>query len=402
MDLLVANASEVATLSGPAPRRGEALDDAGIVEDAGVYVVDGEIDRVDRTGALPSTADVVIDADGGTVVPGFVDPHTHVCFAGHRAEELGMKLRGATYREIAERGGGIPSTVEATRGASVEELVAAARPRLDRMVARGTTTVEAKSGYGLTLEAEGRMLDAIAALDDDPIEVVPTFMGAHAVPEGTDADAYVDRVVDEMLPAVADRAAYCDVFVEEGYFTPAQGRRVLEAAADLGLGLRVHADELSDQGAAELAVELGATSADHLLRVSGEGIEALAGSDTVATLLPAVPDAMLDDAYPPARAMIEAGVAVALGTDMNPNCWCESMQLVQWLACVRMGLTPTEALAASTVNAACALDRGDRVGRLEPGMRADLLVLDAPTHAFVAYGFGTDRVRDVVVGGRPV
>lgn len=415
--LLVTGAAEVCTVPGPAPKRGEALGDVGVVSaeeeggPVGVLAVDGRVEAVGPVEALadPADVDAVVDAKGGTVVPGFVDAHTHCCFAGDRAGELAMKLQGLSYREIAARGGGIQATVRAVRAASEDELVEAALVRLGRMVSHGTTTVEVKSGYGLSLDDEVKMLRAIRRLGEQGLaRVVPTFLGAHAVPEGTQREAYVDAVVDAMLPAVAkeELAAYCDVFVEDGYFTSDDARRVAARAKDLGLGVRLHVDELSDGAGAELAVELDARSADHLLRVSDDGIAALAGSDVAATLLPAVPDAMLAgvgaDAYAPARRMVDAGCAVALGTDLNPNCWCESLQQVQWLACVRMGLTPAEALSAATLNAAYAVGLEDEVGSVEPGKRCDLVVLDAPSHAWTAYGFGADRARDVVVGGRVV
>jgi imidazolonepropionase len=355
----------------------------------------------------------LIDASGKVVMPGFVDPHTHVVFAGDRASEFEMRLQGASYLEILAAGGGIMNTVRATREAAIGEIVSQSRKRLDIMMAHGTTTAEAKTGYGLNTEGELKMLEAIRLLDEShAIDLVPTFLGAHAIPaEYKDrVDEYVSLVVDEMMPAI-EAARYldhqlplfCDVFCEEGAFSLGQSRRILQRAKDLGMGLKIHADEFNSLGGTALAVELGAASADHLARTPEKEIRLLADSNTVGVLLPGTPFGLAEDHYAPARKMIDLGAAVALATDLNPGtCYCESMPFMMALACRHMGMTPAEAIVASTINAAHAVGLGYEVGSLEIGKKADLLVLDIPDYRHLSYLFGTNLVETVIKAGKVV
>lgn len=415
IDLLVHSARQVCVVPAPqgGPQRGVMLGELGMVADGAVAVRDGRIVAVGpeadlRAAYAPAR---MLDAGGGVVVPGFVDPHTHLAWVGDRAAEFEMRVAGATYMQIMAAGGGINSTVRRVREAGVDQVIAETRSRLDRMLRLGTTTVEVKTGYGLDVENELKMLDAIYRLDaEHPVDLVATFLGAHAVPpEYTGrTDAYVDRVVEEMVPTIAAFAQergqpmpFIDVFCEQGVFDVAQTRRVLEAGQAHGLPLKVHADEFATLGGARLAVELGAVSADHLVRTPEEDIRLLGQSDTVAVGLPGTPFGLGHHEYTPARAILEAGGVLAVATDCNPGtCWCESMQFVIALACRYMHLTPAQALAAATLNAAFAIGRGDRVGSLEPGKQADLLVLDAPDVRHLGYRFGGNLVKTVVKAGR--
>ncbi|UCH89574.1 MAG: imidazolonepropionase, partial [Thermoplasmata archaeon] len=349
----------------------------------------------------------VIDLEGLTLMPGFVDPHTHLIFAGQREFELPMKQSGASYLEILASGGGILNTVRATRNASREELVMAATARLDRMLAFGTTTAEAKSGYGLDKDTELKSLEAIAELaKTHTVELVPTFLGAHAVPEEYKGapDDYIEFVISDVLPEVAARklAEFCDIFCEKGVFSVDNSRKLLSAAQKAGLGLRIHSDEIVRLGGTALAVELGAVSASHLMQTSDQEFEGMAERGVIAELLPATPFALMEKEYPRARAMIEAGVPVALSTDLNPNCWTESMQFVIALAAYNMKLHPSEALAAATRNAAFAINRADTVGSLEVGKQADVLVLDAKNHLTIPYHFGVNLIETVIKKGKIV
>jgi imidazolonepropionase len=389
-----------------------------IIPDGAVAIRDGRVLDVGPSAELCGQvrATQSLDAGGRLLMPGFVDPHTHLVWAGERAHEFEMRVAGLSYMEIMAAGGGIMSTVRHTRAASLDELVGQTRPRLECMLAHGTTTIEIKTGYGLNTQDELKQLQAIRRLQDrSPATLVPTFLGAHAVPaeyKGRE-DGYVDLVVEEMLPAVAgemardsgskERLLFCDVFCEEGAFTLEQSRRVLEAAKALGLGLKIHVDEFKALGGTRLAVELGATSADHLVCTPPDEIELLARSGTVAVALPGTPFGLGHHDYTPARALIDAGGALALATDCNPGtCWCENMQLMIALACRTMGMTPAEAISAATINAAHAVGLGGEVGSLEPGKRADLILLDVPAYQHLAYRFGTNLVGAVVAGGRNV
>lgn len=418
-DLLVFNTSQVVTAASPGgPKRGPAMADLGLVPDGAVAVLDGRVAAVGPSEELRAKVQAreSLDVGGRAVLPGLVDPHTHLVWAGDRADEFEMRLAGASYMEIMAAGGGIVSTVRQTRAAGLEELVAQTRPRLERMLAHGTTTVEIKTGYGLNTHDELKQLEAIRRLQGQFAgTLVPTFLGAHAIPEEYKGreDEYVELVVNEMLPAVAAESGtdaqagrpslFCDVFCEEGAFTLAQSRRILEAAKALGFGLKIHVDEFRPLGGTRLAVELGAVSADHLVCTPPDDIKLLAHSETIAVALPGTPFGLGQRDYTPARALIEAGGAVALATDCNPGtCWCESMQLVIALACREMKMTPAEAISAATINAAHAVGLGEEVGSLEPGKRADLLVLDAPSYRHLGYRFGTNLAWAVVAGGRVV
>jgi len=395
-DLVVRNIGRLATLAGPTPRLGAAMNDLRIVESAAVAVRAGRITFAGRAEEVPpGDAARVIDAGGAAVLPGFVDAHTHLVFSGDRDEEIRQRLAGRTYREIAESGGGIVRTVEATRRASVEDLVAGLCRRLDEMLLQGTTTAEVKSGYGLETDCEMRSLEAVAlASKRHPMTVVPTFLGAHEVPIEHRADRrrYVELLTGRMLPDVARRglARFCDVFCEEGVFTVAESREILTAARDLGLALRVHADELCWTGGAELAAEVRATSADHLLFVSEAGMAALARASCVATLLPAAAFYLRLGRQAPARAFIAAGVPVALASDGNPGGGLSpSLPFVVALGCFALGLSLEEAITAVTINAACSVELQADVGSIEPGKRADLVVLRS------------DRLLDLVRVGIP-
>jgi imidazolonepropionase len=422
VDLLIHSAAQLCVIppqaGGPqcGPQRGAHLGELGLIEDGAVAIAEGCVVAVGSTRELASKvhASREIDASGKVVCPGFVDPHTHLVWMGDRAAEFEQRIAGAMYMEIMAAGGGIMSTVRATRDASVDELVAAMRPRLDRMLVHGATTVEVKTGYGLEVDAELRQLEAIVALNrNHPVTLVPTFLGAHAVPaeyKGR-ADAYVDVVIHEMLPAVVEksralgleRLPFCDVFCEDGAFDLAQSRRILEAARALGLPLKIHVDEFASLGGTKLAVDLGATSADHLVTTPPEDIAALGASDTVAVSLPCTPFGLGHRDYTPARAFLEAGAALALASDCNPGtAWNESMPFVIALACRYLRLSPAQALVAATLNAACALDLGDRVGSLAPGCAGDVLVLDIPDYRHLGYRFGTNPVALVVKGGEIV
>jgi imidazolonepropionase len=401
-DLLIHSADRLYTCHGPAPRRGAAQRDAGLLEDAAIASSRGVIVAIGPTAEIRgkvrlSTQATVLDASGSTLVPGFVDPHTHLVFGGDRRDELQRRLAGATYAEIAAEGGGIVKTVRATRAASEEQLVKSAVPRLAAMLRCGTTTVEIKSGYGLDLESELRMLRAIRTLAaEQPIEIAPTFMGAHEVPieyRARRAD-YVSLVVEEMIPAVASDhlAEWCDVFCEQGVFTPEETRRILDAGSRYGLAPRVHADELALSGGSAVAASVGARSADHLIYVDAPHAQLLAERGVVATLLPAAAFFLKLGRFAPARMLIDAGVPVALATDMNPGGgFSPSMPFVMTMAAFAMHMTLEEALVAATLNAAASLDRADRIGSLEVGKQMDAVVIDGTLADLI-------RVGDTVIG----
>jgi imidazolonepropionase len=410
-DFLLHSADRLYTCHGPAPRRGAAQGDAGLLENGavaasgGVIVAVGPSADVRREVSLAAGA-TVVDAKGATVTPGFVDPHTHLVFAGDRRDELQRRLAGATYAEIANAGGGIVKTVRATRQASEEELVDAARPRLGAMLRCGTTTVEIKSGYGLDLETELRMLRAVRTLAaSQPIEIAATFMGAHEVPIEYRArrDDYVRLVVDEMIPAVAAErlAEWCDVFCEQGVFTPAEAGTILEAGVRHGLAPRVHADELALSGGSALAAHVGARSADHLIFVDAPHARLLAERGVVATLLPAAAFFLKLGRFAPARMLIDADVPVALATDLNPGGgFSPSMPFVMTMAAFAMNMTLEEALVGATLNAAASLDRADRVGSLEIGKQMDAVVINGTLADLIR--IGDTVVRSVIKRGTAV
>jgi imidazolonepropionase len=411
--LLVRHADELVTLAGhgAAPLTGAALGELGVIPDGAVatagdrIVAVGPSDLVERSVTLADDARVV-DAHGKTVLPGFVDPHTHLVYAGTREREFPLRLAGASYLEILHAGGGILNTVAATRAADEATLAQRTRERLDTALRHGTTTLEIKSGYGLDTATELRQLSAAQrAGRGHAVRTVTTFMGAHAFPpEFRDApERYLDLIVEAMIPAVAHGglATFCDVFCEEGVFDVAQSRRILEAGRAAGLRPKLHADELASSGGAELAAELGAVSADHLVYASDAGLAAMAAAGVVAVLLPGTTFSLMGSHYAPARRMIDAGVPVALATDANPGSSpTESMQIIVNLACLQLKLSPSEAIAAATLNAAHALGLAHEVGSLEVGKRADLLVVDAPSHTYLAYHYGTNLAERVIAGGR--
>jgi imidazolonepropionase len=383
--------------------------DLEAIADGALVVRDERIAWVGPSAELPplSPGAAVIDASGMTVLPGFVDSHTHLLFAGSREDEFEQRLRGLTYQEIAARGGGINATVQRVRQASKEELKALARPRLHRLLRHGVTTVEVKSGYGLTLADELKCLEAIAELNaEGPLELVPTFLGAHAVPPEfrSNRDGYLRVLVDEMLPEIARcrLAEFCDVFCETGVFSLDESERILRRAHELGFKLKLHADELTPLGGAVLAARLGAISADHLLCITDAGIDALARSGTVATLLPGTAF-FLGMPYAPARRLIERGLAVALASDCNPGtCPTENLPLIGSMACTQMRMLPAEALTALTLNGAAALGLSDRLGSLEVGKQADLVIWGVPDYRHLFYHFGVNHVGTTIKRGRVV
>ena len=411
-DILVIHASELLTLRGPERARAKAeMSELSVITDGAVAISDGIVTDVGKTASILKEHDSQgvekIDAKGRVVMPGFVDPHTHLVYAGSREFELELKAKGKTYMEILEDGGGIYRTVKDTRAASWEELYEQSAARLRSMIAHGSTTIEAKSGYGLDKHVEIRMLEVIKKLGTDhPADLVPTFLGAHTVApeyEGR-SDDYIEFIAADVLPEVSRRklAEFCDVFCEKGVFSAEQSRRVLLAAKQLGMKLKVHADEFRQSGGAELAAEVGAVSADHLGRTSDDGIMAMARKDVIGVLLPGTPYSSMSKDYSDGRRLIDLGVPIALGTDLNPNCWNESMQFTISLACHKMRMTPAEAITASTMNAAAALGLEKKVGSLEYGKRADLLIVEVPKPSHIPYRFGTNLCSLVMKDGRVV
>jgi len=411
--MLIHSAAQVLTLAG-GPQRGYRLGDLGLIEDGAILIRFGNILETGRSSDLLNKYpdEETLDVSGKVVLPGFVDPHTHVIWAGDRAAEFELRLQGKSYLEIMEAGGGIVSTVRETRKASKKQLKDQTRSRLKRMLAHGTTTLEAKTGYGLNSETELLMLQALLELDqEEPLDIVLTYLGAHAVPpeyEG-DTQGYTDLVCKEMIPALAewwpaqtkDSFPYIDVFCETGAFDLDQSRHILETARAYGFPIKIHADEFDNLGGVSLAVELGAASADHLVVTSSEDIKALGGSDTVAVALPCTPFGLAESDYTPANEIIEADGILAIATDLNPGtAWCESMQFASALACRYMKLTPKQAIAAATINAAAAIGMDKKIGSLESGKQADLIVLDIPDYRHIGYRFGTNLVETVIKQGQ--
>lgn len=417
IDLLITNATVVTCANPGGPKRGTALRDVGLLENGAVAVAGGEIVAVGDSAELAGqySARETLDAGGQAVTPSFVDCHTHVVYAGDRVAEFEQRIGGVSYMEIMQAGGGIASTMRAVRASSVAQLVAETRPRLDAMLRLGTTTVEIKTGYGLDTTSELKMLEAIGQLDAaHPADLIPTFLGAHAIPSKykTDPDGYIDLVVEEMLPAAADwyqnsplatrhSPFFCDVFCEANVFSREQSRRVLRAGQRLGLASKIHADEFESLGGVALAVELSATSADHLDVTPAAEMELLAQSNTIGVVLPTVNFNLGSTHFANARALVDAGVALALSTDINPgSAPCPSLPLVMALACRYQRLLPAEALNAVTLNAAHAIGLGERLGSIEPGKQADLLILSTPDYRHLAYEFGGNLVQTVIKRGR--
>jgi len=381
------------------------LKDLRILENHAIHVMDGRIvDILPADTPVPDGAEI-LDAGGRVVMPAFVDPHTHVVFAGTREDEFNMRLQGRTYMEIAAAGGGINSTVRQTREAGEDDLYRQSSENLDRMIAHGIATIEIKSGYGLETETELKQLRVVQRLRENfPVDIRATFMGAHEVPPEyrNDREAFIDLLCEEMLPAAREQgvAEYCDIFCETGVFDIEESRRILTRARELGFDLRMHADELTPLGGAELAAEMNALSADHLVHVSPEGIRAMAASGSVFVMLPGTTFFLRSDHYAPARSIVEAGGILALSTDFNPgSSHTHSMPLIITIACLKMGLTIEEAINAATINGAFALRLHNVTGSLHPGKQADLLFLDAPSYKFLVYNFGVNRISGVMKRG---
>ena len=415
-NMIIKNASELVTCSGFAAKRGRDMGELHIIPGGAVIIKEGMIDVIGTTAEIDaqleqSGADLsgfeIIDAQNKAVLPGFVDSHTHFIFGGYRAEEFAWRLRGDSYMQIMQRGGGIANTVKATRQADPNELLQAGIKRLDAMLSFGVTTVECKSGYGLDKDTEIKQLEVVNHLNGiHYIDIVPTFLGAHAVPENFKGreDEFIDFMLEEVMPLAAERrlAEYCDIFCEKDVFSVAQSRRYLSRAKEMGFKIKLHADEIVQLGGAELAAELKATSADHLLRASDEGIRQMAEAGVVATLLPGTAFS-LKEPYARGRFMIDSDCAVALATDFNPgSCFTESIPLIFALATLYMGITTEEAVSALTINAAAALDRADTIGSLDVGKQGDLVVLEYPSYKFIPYHIGVSTVEKVVKKGNLV
>ena len=410
-NILIKNASEVVTCSGFKAKAGKEMSDLKIIPDGAVVVEEGIIKAVGKSDKILETFKEkdyqVIDASGKSVLPGFVDSHTHFVFGGYRAEEFCWRLSGISYMDIMQRGGGIANSVKATRAASKKELYNSGRKRLDSMLSLGVTTVEGKSGYGLDCETEIKQLEVMDELDRaHPIDVVKTFLGAHAVPEEYkgEEDKFIDYIIKEVLSVVAEKklAEFCDVFCEKNVFSLEQSKRLLLKAKEMGLGLKLHADEIVQLGGAELAAELGAVSADHLLQASERGIKEMAKVGVVATLLPGTAFS-LKEPYPKARYMIDKQCAVALATDMNPgSCFTESIPLIFALATIYMNMTVEEAVSAFTINGAAALNRAETIGSIDIGKKGDIVILEFPSYKYIPYHLGVSCVEKVIKNGRIV
>jgi len=407
--LALLHAAQLVTLAGSKrPRVGSEMSELAIVRDGGMLIRDGRIEIVGDSDEIEKNVGdaEIIDAGGRIVLPGFVDAHTHLVFAGNRLDDFERRAHGETYEQIAAAGGGIWSTVEKTRAASDVDLLAQAKKHAQWFLRCGTTTVEAKSGYGLTVHDELKILRVIRRLNQEtPLEIVPTFLGAHAVPREMSADEHVNCVIQEMLPRVASEklAEFCDVFCDRGYFDIEQSRKILSAAKKLGLELRMHADQLTNSGGAKLAAELQATTADHLEKTDERGVAAMKTSGVQPILLPGSVYALGSTGYPRAREMIEAGLAVVIATDFNPGSSpTPSMPMVLSLACTQMKMSPAEAITASTINPAYSLNRGDNIGSLEIGKLANFSIFDCEDYREIAYWFGFPPMDSVYVRGECV
>jgi imidazolonepropionase len=404
--LAVLHASQLVTLIGPKrPRVGTELSELGIIRDGGMLIHDGKIEKIGPSAEIEKNVgeEEIVDAGGRIVMPGFVDAHTHLVFGGNRLDDFERRSRGETYEQIAKAGGGIWSTVQKTRPASELDLLTQAKKHANWFLRCGTTTVEAKSGYGLTVEDELKLLRVMRQLKKEVrLEIVPTFLGAHAVPRKLSPDEYLDVVITEMLPRVTAEklAEFCDVFCERSYFNIDQSRKILSAAKKAGLSLRGHVDQLTNSGGAKLMAEMGATTADHLEQTDEQGIGALKKANVQPVLLPGSVYALGSSRYPRAREMIEAELAIVLATDFNPGSSpTPSMPMVLSLACTQMKMSPAEAITASTVNAAYSLNRGDKIGSLEPGKLANFVIFDCQDYRELAYWFGISQTHSVYVRG---
>ncbi|MCX6122500.1 MAG: imidazolonepropionase [Ignavibacteriales bacterium] len=409
MNLLIKNIKQLVTVSahGRPFKSGKEMNDLGVIENATVLIENGRFKWIGRSAEFTQTVDEtidVIDASDLVGLPGFVDSHTHLLFAGTREDEFAMRIEGKTYQEIAQAGGGILSTVQATRTATKKELKKRARQHLDTILTEGTTTIEIKSGYGLNEKDEMKILEAINDLTEECLmDIVPTFLGAHAVPPEfkNNSDGYVDLICARMLPYIAQRklTKFCDAFCDQDYFSVKQCRRIFETAKQLGMKIKIHADQLTQIGASKLAAEMGALSADHLEHIDDEGIAALKESGTIATVLPGV-SFFLHCNYPPARKIIDASIPLAIASNFNPgSCMSYSMPMMMTIACTHMSMTPEEAITASTLNGAAALGLSEKLGSIEVGKQADIVLYDIPGYRYLAYHFGTNHVAKVIKHG---
>ena len=413
---LLHNARQILTCAAQKAKRGAYLRDIGLLLNSSLLVEDGKIVDIGPASNIKAKYSKEVedgncsflDMSGKVLLPGFVDSHTHALFVGTREDEFEMRIEGKTYVDILLGGGGILNTVNKIRKADEEELIEESIPRLQRMLRHGTTTVEIKSGYGLDIESEIKMLRAIEGLKGkQELDVVPTFMGAHAIPPeyNNDLDGFTKHIIDEMLPKVANEcsAKFCDIFTEKKVFPYAQSDRILAAARDLGFKVKIHADEIETIGGVDLAIKHDAVSAEHLLKTSEEGIEKLAKSNVIACLLPGTAYSLMHKHYARAREMIDKGVAVALATDCNPgSCYTENLQLIISMACTQMGMLASEAINACTYNAACSLGISDRVGSLEKDKQADIIAMDIPDYKYIPYHFGVNHVSFVMKKGEVV
>lgn len=410
-NLIIKDAKEVVTSSGFKEKKGKAMNDIGLIENASIIIKNGVIEKVGKTEDILKDFDTtgyeILDASDKSVLPGFIDSHTHFVFGGYREAEFNLRLQGASYMEIMESGGGIASTVKATKEASKEELIESGKKRLDSMVEFGVTTVEGKSGYGLETKTELKQLEVMEELDEThPIDIVKTYMGAHDVPKEykDNVDGFVDYLIEEGLPQVKEQgiAEFCDIFTEKNVFEIEQSRRLLLKAKDMGFKLKIHADEIVQLGGAELAAEVGAISADHLLQASDEGLSKMKDSGVIATLLPGTAFSLKED-YARARYIIDNGGAVAIATDYNPgSCHTNSIPLLIALATIYMGMSIEEVISALTINGAAAVDRANTVGSIDVGKKADLIILDAPSYKFLSYNIGVNLVETVVKDGKVI
>jgi len=399
IDILIKNAAEIVTMKGPnRPRIKNEMSDIGIAKNGSIAIKDGLIFDLGKN--LKYKAETVIDAKGKTVLPGFVDPHTHLVFSGSREFELDWKLKGLSYIDIKKKGGGISYTVEKTRKASVKNLEDQARDRLDRMLLNGTTTIEAKSGYGLDTKSELKILKVQNKLNEShPVDIVSTFLGAHAIPEDLSSKEYIDILIEDMIPKAKKYAKFCDVFCEKGFFNNSESKRILIEAKKHDMTPKIHADEITDTNGASLAAEVNAISAEHLLKISKKGIKDMAEKGVIGVMLPGTPFSLMMKNYAPARKMIDSGVPIALATDLNPNCYVENMQFIIQLACFNMNMTAAESICAATFNAACSINMSESVGSIQIGKQADIIILDCPNHMFLPYHFGTNLVERVIKKG---
>jgi len=411
VDLIIHSIRELLTLSGnDVPRSGMAMNDLGVIRNGGIAIAGERIIAVGESEHILSdyTAKDKIDCSEMVVMPGFVDPHTHPVFFHTRENEFEMRIMGKSYVEISRSGGGIRSSIAAVRSASEDELFNLARKRVMKMISCGTTTLEAKSGYGLSTESELKMLRVIKRLKEKlPIDIVATFLGAHEFPPEfkDNREEYIRILTEEMLPAVAEEklAEYCDIFTEEHVYSIEESRRILNRAKELGFRIRMHADELKPTGGSELAAEVGAVSADHLGAASLEGLQAMKEKGVIPVLLPGTIFSLGLNSYARARDMIDSGLAVALATDYNPgSCNCDSMQFIITLATLQMKMTVAEAITAATINAACSLEMGESIGSLEPGKKADIMIMDMPTYRYLPYHFGSNNLSILIKNGKVI